>query len=176
MKFSGRLAGIAGVLLLCQLAGPAFADPTPEPTPVEAVTVIECPPAERVAAALGREVTSTVADSRDCQYSARGAGLVQFRLETMGMAELRAAADATGTPVTEVPSLAPGAFATSVGNNWVLRFPAGSEAATLAVPTVLQSGATHLAEEMLAATSSAAGATPPPPAEDDCPGMPRTGD
>lgn len=169
-----RFAVLGAALLLCQYAAVAMADPTPRPDPVDAATVV-CPSNEVVANALGRQATTTLSNERECQYSASGAGVVRFLLEDRTLEQLRAEAEARGSEITPVPDLAPDAFAEAIGNSWVMRFPLGATAASLAVPPVLQSGAVALAEEMLAAVVPASSASPAPAATPDRPGMPHTG-
>lgn len=174
MVLSRRFAVLGAALLLCPNVGAAFADPTPSPVDSESSMTIECPAPEDVAAALGRQVTSNMVAVRECRYSASGAGPVLFRFEALTLAELRSAAESAGTTPTEVDDLTPGAFATTVGNNWVVRFQLGTETATLMVPTALQSGAVSLAEQFLAAGPIPVPSTSPPD-ERERPGMPGTG-
>lgn len=134
---------------------------------------IVCPDEDAVATALGRQATSTFVADRECQYSVSGAGLVLFRFETTTLFELRTEVEASTSPLTEVSGLTPGAFAVPVGNNWVIHYQVDAEAATLVVPTAVQSGAVSLAEVMLDA--SAPLTAPAPPDTGDHPGMPSTG-
>lgn len=176
MRIARRFAGVGAAVLLCPYAASAVADPSPAPTPSEPVATIDCPADDVVAATLGRQITGTVREARECQYSASGAGVVRFQFETHTLLELRAEAEAAGSDIKEVPELGADAFAGAVGNSWTVRFPVGLEAATLGVPPALQSGAIALAEEMQAAGSPRNEPTPSPgkPA-DDRPGMPGTG-
>lgn len=174
LKNSRRFAGVGAALLTCPYAALALADPTPEPTPAAATMSIVCPEEDAVAAALGRQATSTFVDDRECQYSVSGAGLVLFRFETTTLLELRTEVEASTSPPTEVSGLTPGAFAVPVGNSWVIHYQVDAEAATLVVPTSVQSGAVSLAEAMLEA-STPSSAPPAPPDTGDHPGMPSTG-
>ncbi|GAB3819041.1 hypothetical protein GCM10028820_22400 [Tessaracoccus terricola] len=174
MKNSRRFAGVGAALLTCPYTALAVADPTPEPTPVAAAMSVVCPAEDTVAAALGRQVTSTFVDERECQYSVSGAGLVLFRFETTTLLEVRTEVEASTSPLTEVSGLTPGAFAVPVGNNWVIHYQVDAEAATLVVPTAVQSGAVTLAEAMLDASTPLA--APSEPTENsEYPGMPSTG-